>query len=41
MADIKTTYLGIDLETPILVAACSISSFIDRIKEAEQAGAGA
>jgi dihydroorotate dehydrogenase (fumarate) len=41
MADIKTTYMGIDLETPILVAACSISSFIDRIKEAEQAGAGA
>lgn len=41
MADTKTKYLGIDLETPILVAASSISSYIDRIKDAEKAGAGA
>lgn len=41
MADIKTTYMGIKLETPILVAASSISSYIDRIKDAEKAGAGA
>ncbi len=41
MADIKTTYMGIKLETPLLVAASSISSYIDRIKDAEKAGAGA
>lgn len=41
MADIKTTYMGIELETPIVVAASSISSMIDRVKQAEQAGAGA
>jgi dihydroorotate dehydrogenase (fumarate) len=41
MADLKTTYMGIALETPIVVAACSISSMIDRVKQAEQAGAGA
>ena len=41
MADIKATYMGIKLETPILVAASSISSYIDRIKDAEKAGAGA
>jgi dihydroorotate dehydrogenase (fumarate) len=41
MADLKTTYMGIPLQTPFVVAASSISSMIDRIKTAEQAGAGA
>ncbi len=41
MANLKTTYMGIELATPIVVAACSISSMTDRIKAAEQAGAGA
>lgn len=40
MPDLKTTYMGIELESPIVIAASSISSFIDRIKLAEQAGAG-
>jgi len=33
--------MGIPLQTPLIVAASSISSMIDRIKIAEQAGAGA
>ena len=41
MADIKSKFMGINLETPIIVAASSISSYIDRIKDAEKAGAGA
>lgn len=41
MAQLKTTYMGIELQSPIVVAASSISSYIDRIKMAEQAGAGA
>jgi dihydroorotate dehydrogenase (fumarate) len=41
MTDLKTTYMGIALKTPIVVAASSISSMIDRIKAAEAAGAGA
>jgi len=41
MTDLKTTYMGIPLQTPLIVAASSISSMIDRIKIAEQAGAGA
>ena len=41
MADLETTYMGIPLQTPLIVAASSISSKIDRIKAAEQAGAGA
>lgn len=41
MTDLKTTYMGIALETPILIAASSISNYIDRIKAAESAGAGA
>jgi dihydroorotate dehydrogenase (fumarate) len=41
MTNIRTTYMGIPLESPIIVAASSISSMIERIKQAEQAGAGA
>jgi len=41
MTDLKTTYMGIPLETPIIVAASSISSYTDRIEMAEKAGAGA
>ena len=41
MPDLKTTYMGIPVSSPIIVAASSISSYIDRIKAAEQAGAGA
>jgi dihydroorotate dehydrogenase (fumarate) len=33
--------MGIELETPIVVAASSISSMVDRIEKAEKAGAGA
>ncbi len=40
MPNLKTTYMGIELNSPIVVASSSISSFIDRIKLAEQAGAG-
>jgi dihydroorotate dehydrogenase (fumarate) len=41
MTDLKTSYMGIVLKTPVVVAASSISSMIDRIKAAEGAGAGA
>jgi dihydroorotate dehydrogenase (fumarate) len=41
MADLHTTYLGIQLDSPLVVAASSISNYIDRIEMAEKAGAGA
>lgn len=41
MANLKTTYLGIELKSPIVAAASSISSQIDRIEQVEKAGAGA
>jgi dihydroorotate dehydrogenase (fumarate) len=41
MANLKTIYMGIPLKNPFVVAACPISSMIDKIKMAEQAGAGA
>ncbi len=41
MADLKTVYMGIPLKSPLVVAASSISGMIDRVKMAEQAGAGA
>jgi len=41
MANLKTNFMGIQLETPIVVAASSISSYLDRIEIAEKNGAGA
>lgn len=41
MADFSTTYMGIPLKSPIVVAASTISGMIDRIQLAEDIGAGA
>ncbi len=41
MVDLKTTFMGIPLRSPIVVGASSVSSMVDRIVMAEQAGAGA
>jgi dihydroorotate dehydrogenase (fumarate) len=41
MTDLTTSYMGIALTSPLVVAASSISGMIDRVRLAEQAGAGA
>ncbi len=41
MATLNTTYLGIPVQSPMIVASSTISSVLDRIKVAEAAGAGA
>ena len=41
MANVKTTYMGVQLKSPLVVAASSISSYVDRVQMAENAGAGA
>ncbi len=41
MADLKTTYMGIPLRSPVVVSASSVSSYVDRVQMAESAGAGA
>ena len=41
MADLSTSYLGIELDNPIVVGSCSLSKKIDTIKQIEEAGAGA
>lgn len=41
MVDISTTYMGIPLKSPLVVAASTISSMTDRIELAEKMGAGA
>jgi len=41
MPDLKTTYMGIPLRSPVVVSASSISSYVDRVQMAESAGAGA
>jgi dihydroorotate dehydrogenase (fumarate) len=39
--NLKTSYMGIELQNPFVVAASSISSMVDRIEMAQKAGAGA
>ena len=41
MADLKTTYMGIDLENPVIAGASELTSNMDSIKKIEDAGAGA
>jgi dihydroorotate dehydrogenase (fumarate) len=41
MADLRTSYMGFPIASPIVVGACSLSKRIDTIKEIEAAGAGA
>jgi dihydroorotate dehydrogenase (fumarate) len=41
MATLKTNYLGIELKNPVVVAACSLSSKVDTIKQVDELGAGA
>jgi dihydroorotate dehydrogenase (fumarate) len=41
MTNLTTTFMGIELDSPIVVAASSISSYTDRIEMAEKTGAGA
>jgi dihydroorotate dehydrogenase (fumarate) len=41
MANLQTTYMGLQLNNPLVVAASSISSYVDRVQMAESAGAGA
>ena len=40
MADIRASFMGIDLSSPIVVGACTLSNNIDNIKRAQDAGAG-
>jgi len=40
MADLSTTYMGVPLKNPVIVAASSISNYVDKVKRAEEIGAG-
>ncbi|MCX8052644.1 MAG: dihydroorotate dehydrogenase-like protein [Armatimonadetes bacterium] len=41
MPDLKTIFMGIELRSPVVVGASSLSRRVDNIKAAEEAGAGA
>jgi dihydroorotate dehydrogenase (fumarate) len=41
MADLKTTYCGLELKTPIIAGSCGITVNADSAKKIEEAGAGA
>lgn len=41
MKNLKTTYMGIELKSPIILGACNMSDDIDKLKKAEENGVGA
>lgn len=41
MANLEATYLGLTLRNPFIVGACGYTANLERIRELEQAGAGA
>lgn len=41
MADLTTTYMGIELENPLVAASCGLVSTVEGVQKAEAAGAGA
>ena len=41
MADLRTNYLGLELKNPIIVGSSGLTNSVEKIKEIEQAGAGA
>ncbi len=41
MANLKTTYMGIELKTPIIAASSGLTASVTKVKELAQAGAGA
>ena len=41
MANLKSSYMGVELKNPFVVGACSMTAHMDAIKRIEEAGAGA
>jgi len=41
MADLKTTYLGLELKNPIIVGSSELTNSVEKIVDLEKAGAGA
>jgi dihydroorotate dehydrogenase (fumarate) len=41
MADLSTTYLGLPLRNPLVVASCSLTKTVDGVRRCAEAGAGA
>ncbi|WP_462376573.1 hypothetical protein [Rikenella microfusus] len=41
MERIKTKYLGLELKSPVILSSSGLTSTLQRIKDAEAAGAGA
>lgn len=41
MADLKTTYMGLELKNPVIVGSCGLTSSIENIRQIEKKGAAA
>lgn len=41
MADLSTTYIGLALKNPVVVGSSDLTMSVERVRECEEAGAGA
>ena len=41
MADLKTTYMGLELKNPIIAGSSNLTGSVDKIKQFEDSGAAA
>ena len=41
MVDLKTTFAGLELDTPLVVASAGITETVERLRKCQQHGAGA
>lgn len=41
MSEIKTTYLGLEIDSPVVVGSCGLTNSIENLRMIEKAGAGA
>jgi dihydroorotate dehydrogenase (fumarate) len=41
MANLKTSYLGLELENPVVVGSCGLTKTVDKVRQCAEAGAGA
>lgn len=41
MKDLRTTYMGLELSSPVIVGSCGLTNSVENLKKIEEAGAGA
>ncbi len=41
MADLSTTWMGLELKSPVIAASCTLTGSVEQVSEAARCGAGA